>query len=46
MNDVARKPVFGVSNQVQQRQACSAVETSWMLEISYIATRGNMLSMK
>ena len=39
-----RKPVFGVSDQVRLKPACSADETSEGLEISAIASRDIILS--
>ena len=38
MSHVMRKPVFGVSNQVRLKTACSATETSSSLEILDIAS--------
>ena len=39
-----RKPVFGVSDQVRLKLACSATETSYRLEILDIETRDIILS--
>ena len=39
-----RKPVFGVCDQVRLKPACAATETSSRLEISYVETRGIILS--
>ena len=44
MSLVTRKPVFGVSDQVRLKPACSATEASYRLEISDIETRGIILS--
>ena len=33
MNLVTRKPVFGVCDQVRLKQACSATEANYRLEI-------------
>ena len=44
MSPVTRKPVFGVSDQVRLKPACSATEASWSLEISDIETRDIILS--
>ena len=34
----ARKLVFGVSEQVMLKSACSATETSWNIEILHVAS--------
>ena len=39
-----RKPVFGVSDQLKLKPACSASETSYSLESSAIASRDIILS--
>ena len=44
MRLIMRKPVFGVSDQVRLKPACSATEASQSLEISAIASRGIILS--
>ena len=44
MSLITRKSVFGVSDQVRLKPACSAKETSWSLEISAIASRDIILS--
>ena len=41
---LTRKPVFGVSDQVRLKPACTAKETSYRLEISVIASRDIILS--
>ena len=41
---VTRNPVFGVCNQVRLKQACSATETSYGLEVLAIASRDITLS--
>ena len=41
---IMRKPVFGVSDQVRLKPACSATETVQRLAISAIASRGIILS--
>ena len=41
---VTRKAVVGVCDQLRLKQACSADETSWGIEISAIASRGVILS--
>ena len=40
------KPVFGVSNQVQHKQDCTATEDGKRLEISDLGGIGIVLSMK
>ena len=42
----ARKPVFGVSDQVMLKQACSATETSYKIEILRLASLDMILSNK
>ena len=42
----ARKPVFGVSEKVRFKPACSATETSKKLEILLVASLGMILSKK
>ena len=37
----ATKPVFGVSDKVKFKSACSATETSWKIEILLIAILDN-----
>ena len=39
-----RKPVFGVSDQVQYKPGCTATEDGYMLEISNLESRGIVLS--
>ena len=47
MSRVARKPVLGVSDQVQHKPGCTAIEDGLMLEISHFkVSRGILLSMK
>ena len=41
---VVRKPVLGVSDQVQHKQGCTATEDSQRLEISELGSRGIVLS--
>ena len=38
MGSNARKPVFGVSDKVVFRPACPATETSYKIEISFVAS--------
>ena len=44
MSLVTKNPVFGVSNQVRLKSACSASETSHRLKILDIETRGIIIS--
>ena len=44
MGLVARKPVFGVSDKVRFKPACSATETSQKVEISLVASLDLALS--
>ena len=44
MSLVTRKPVFGVSDQVRFKPVCTAIETSWRLEILNVETTGIILS--
>ena len=44
MSHVTRKPVLGVCNQVRLKLAYSASESSYSLEISDVASLGNLLS--
>ena len=44
MSLITRKPVFKVSDKVRLKLACSAYETSKVLEILAIASRGIVLS--
>ena len=44
MSLVTRKPVFGVSDNVRLKPACSATETSYSLEILDLASIGIILS--
>ena len=44
MNHVTRKPVFGVSDQVRLKLACSATETSYSFEILDLASIGIIVS--
>ena len=44
MSHVTRKPVFGVCDQVRLKPACSAIKTSWRLDIFYIETTDITLS--
>ena len=46
MSHITRKSVFGVSDQVRLKPACSATEASQCLEILDIETRGIILSRK
>ena len=41
---VMRKPVFGVSDQVQYKPGCTATEDGYRLEISNLESRGIVLS--
>ena len=45
MSLVVRKPVFGVSDQVRHKPACTATEDGYRLEISDLESRGIVLSM-
>ena len=45
MSLVVRKPVFGVSDQVQHKPGCTASEDGQMLEISDLGGRGIVLSL-
>ena len=38
-----RKPVYGMSEQVQHKPACTATEDGYMLEISDLGSRGIVL---
>ena len=40
---VLRKSVFGVSDQVRHRPACTAAEDGWRLGVSDIDSRGSVL---
>ena len=40
MSLVVRKPVFGVSDQVQHKPGCPAIEDDYRLEISDLGSRG------
>ena len=42
---VMRKPVFGVFDQVRQKQDCTATEYGYRLENSELESRGTVLSM-
>ena len=44
MSLVVRKPVFGVSDQVRHKPGCTATEDGEKLEISYLGSRGIVLS--
>ena len=44
MSLVVRKPVFGVSDQVQHKPGCTTTEDSESLEISDLGSRGIVLS--
>ena len=44
MSFITRKPVFGISDQVRLKLACSVTEASQRLEISYTETRDIILS--
>ena len=44
MNIATRKPVFGLSDQMRLKPACAATEARQRLEISYVETRGIILS--
>ena len=43
MSRVARKPVFGVSNQVRQKPDCTAIEDGYRLGIPDLESRGIVL---
>ena len=45
MSYVLRKPVFGVSDQVRHNPGCTATEDGYMLEMSDLGSRWNVLSM-
>ena len=44
MSRVMRKPVFGVSDQVQHKPGCTVTEDGWRLEILDLGSRGIVLS--
>ena len=44
MSLVLRKLVFGVSDQARHKPGCTATEDGYNLEISYIGSRGIVLS--
>ena len=44
MSLVVRKPVFGVSDQVRHKLGCAVTEYGLRLEISYLESRGIVLS--
>ena len=44
MNRDARKPVFGVSDQVRHKPVCAAAEDGYKPEISDLRKRGIVLS--
>ena len=44
MSSDARKPVFGVSDQVRHKYGCTATEDGYRLEISDLGSRRNVLS--
>ena len=44
MSLVVRKPVFGVSDQVRHKPGCTTTEDGLRLEISYLGSRGIVLS--
>ena len=44
MSLVVRKPVFGVFHQVPHKPGCTATDDGWRLEISYLGSRGIVLS--
>ena len=46
MSRVARKLVFGVSDQVQHKPGCAASEDRWRLDISDLESRGIALTTK
>ena len=41
---LVRKPVFGVSDQVQHKSGCTGTEDGKRLEISVLGSRGIVLS--
>ena len=45
MSLVVRKTVFRVSDQVKHKPDCTAKEDGYRLEISYLGSRGIVLSM-
>ena len=45
MSLVVRKPVFGISDQVQHKPDCTATDDGERLEISDLDRRGIVLSM-
>ena len=46
MSGAARKPVFGVSNQVRHKPDCTATEDGQRLEISNLGSREIVLSVE
>ena len=46
MGLIATKPVFGVSDKVRFKPACSATETSYKIEVSLVASLDILLSNK
>ena len=45
LSPVMRKPVFGVSDQAPHKPGCATTQDGYRLEISYIESRGIVLSM-
>ena len=45
MSLIVRKPVFGDSDQVRHKSGCTATEDGYRPEISYLESRGIVLSM-
>ena len=43
MSSIIRKPVFGVSDQVQHKPGCTTTENSKRLEFSDLGSRGVVL---
>ena len=46
MGLITRKPVFGISDKVRFKSACSAAETNTIIEISLVASLDVILSKK
>ena len=46
MSRNTRKPGFRVSDKVRFKPACSAIETSWKIEISLVASKDMILYKK
>ena len=45
LSQVARKPAFGVSDQVLHKSGCTTTEDSYMLETTDLGSRGMVKSM-